>query len=119
MVMQLGPPLTFQGHELYCDNDYSSLVLFVDLCQHGIVATGTFCTNRRGLPNEVVFLKDAFSKVPRGTGYYIWDEKTVIVYCVWKDTRVYSVCNVDVTQATKVRRWYQGIALVQMVSEQP
>ena len=37
-----------------------------------------------------VLLKNALSKVPRGTGYYIQDEKMGIVYCVWKDTRVVS-----------------------------
>lgn len=31
VVMQLVPPLTFQSYELYCDNYYSSLVLFADL----------------------------------------------------------------------------------------
>jgi len=91
VVMQLVPPLAFQGYELYCDNYYSSPVLFDDLRQHGILATGTFRTNRRGLPSEVVSLKDALLKVPRGTGYYIQDSETDIVYCVWKDTRVVSV----------------------------
>lgn len=66
-------------------------VLFDDLRQHGILATGTFRTNRQGLPSEVVSLKDALLKVPRGTGYYIRDSETDIVYCVWKDTRVVSV----------------------------
>ena len=79
VVMQLVPPLAFQGYELYCDNYYSSPVLFDDLRQHGILATGTFRTNRRGLPSEVVSLKDALLKVPRGTGYYIQDSETDIV----------------------------------------
>ena len=39
----------------------------------------------------MVLLKDALSKVPQGTRYYIRDEKTGIVYCVWKDTCVVSV----------------------------
>ena len=93
VVMQLVQPLAFQGYELYVDNFYSSPDLFVNLLDHGVTATGTFRSNRRGLPPEVVALKLALekSKVPRGTGYYYRDDKTGIVYCLWKDTRVVSV----------------------------
>ena len=93
VVMRLVQPLTFQGYELYVDNFYSSPDLFVDLRKSGITATGTFRSNRRGLPTEVVLLKAALEKaqVPRGAGYYYRDKKTNIVYCVWKDTRVVSV----------------------------
>ena len=97
--MQLVLPLTFQGYELYCDNYYSSPVLFDYLRQHGVLATCTFHSNRRGLPSEVVSLKDALLKVPWRIGYYIRDSEIDIVYC-------------------KVPTWYPGIALVQMVNEQ-
>ena len=93
VVMRLVKPLAFQGYELYVDNFYSSPNLFVNLLDHGITATGTFRSNRRGLPPEVVALKLALekSKAPRGTGYYYRDDKTGIVYCLWKDTRIVSV----------------------------
>ena len=57
------------------------------------MATGTFHTSRRGLSSEVVSLKDALvkGKLPRGTGYYIQDRETDIVYCMWKETHVVSV----------------------------
>ena len=79
VVMQLVPPLAFQGYELYCDNHYSSPVLLEELRQHDILATGTFRPNRWELPSEVVSPKDALLKVPRGTGYYIRDSETDIV----------------------------------------
>lgn len=87
VVMQLVPPFVFQGYQLYCDNFYSSPVLFEDLHQLRIMATGTFRSNRWELPDEVVSLKTALEKgnVPWGTGYYIHDKKTDIVYCAWKD----------------------------------
>ena len=53
VVMQLVPPLTYQGYELYCDNFYSSPKLFEDLLHLGIGATGTFRSNRKGIPGEV------------------------------------------------------------------
>lgn len=80
VVMRLVKPLVFQGYKLYVDNFYSSLNLFVNLLDHGITATGTFCSNRCGLPPGVVALKLALekSKAPRGTGYYYRDDKTGI-----------------------------------------
>ena len=90
------------------------------IMQHGIMATGTFHTSRQGLPSEAVSLKDAFikGKLPQGTGYYTQDSQTDIVYCMWKDTCVVSVMSTVTHQATKVRIWYPGIALVQLVSKQ-
>ena len=46
VVMQLVPPLAYQGYELYCDNFYSRPALFEALNQFGITATGTFRSNR-------------------------------------------------------------------------
>ena len=31
VIMQLVPPIAFQGYELYCDNYYSSRVIFVSM----------------------------------------------------------------------------------------
>ena len=76
VVMQLVPPLTFQGYELYCDNFIpgrcclKSFVSMVSWQQEHFVQAD------RKLPSKAVLLKDALSKVPRGTGYYILDEKT-------------------------------------------
>ena len=86
VVMRLVQPLAFQGYKLYVDNFYSRFV-----CRPAQVRNHhnrTFCSNRRGLPTEVVSLKAALekTKVPRGTGYYCRDKKTNIVYCVWKET---------------------------------
>jgi len=77
VVMKLVQPLAFQGYELYVDNFHSNPDLFVDLHKSGITATGTFCSNRHGLPTEVVLLKAALekAKLPRGTGYYYCDKK--------------------------------------------
>ena len=80
-VTQLVPPLAFQGHEPYCDNYYSSVV---------IMSNATFHTSRHGLQSEVLSLKNALTKgkVPLGTGH---NRGTDIVYCMWKDTCAVSV----------------------------
>ena len=87
--MKLVQPFQFQGYLLYCDNFYSSLQLFKDLKQMGIQATGTVIKNRRGIPPSVKKLRDALSRsdVPRGTGYYIREPGSEIIYVCWKDNK--------------------------------
>ncbi|XP_068214762.1 piggyBac transposable element-derived protein 4-like [Palaemon carinicauda] len=46
--------LFHHGHHLGLDNYFSSPKLFQDLWQNGTTATGTVCTNRKGLPMDAV-----------------------------------------------------------------
>lgn len=64
-----------------------------ELLTLGVSATGTFQTNRRGIPDDVISLKSALKKktVSQETDYYIREGNANIVYCLWKDTRVVSV----------------------------
>ena len=76
-----------RGHnvKLFCDNLYSSLPLFVHLKnQHQILATGTICSNRIGLPPPV---KNP-GKMIRGE-YKIFQDANdpSLTACVWQDTR--------------------------------
>ena len=108
VVMQLVPPLAFQGYELYCDNYYSSSVLSEDLHWHGTMATGSFHTSRRGLPSEVVSLKHALikGKVPCGTGYIL--SKRGNRYCLLhEEGHLCSVC--DATLSPRALKWKYGI----------
>ena len=50
-------PYCFQGYEVYVDNFYSSPTLFDSLLKLGITATGTFRTNRKEIPKDVIALK--------------------------------------------------------------
>lgn len=90
VVVSLVLPFKFQGYQLYCDNFYSGPDLFQELQKLGIFATGTLLTNRRGVPSDVKKLKDALLQrnVPRGTGYYIRDSTSNLVYVCWKDNKV-------------------------------
>ena len=93
VVMELVQPFAFQGYQVYVDNFYSSPDLFTHLLEYSITATGTLRTNRRGVPGDVVVLKEALDKrsVTRGTGYYIRDPESSIVYSCWRDKRVVTV----------------------------
>ena len=87
MVMKLVQPFLFQGYELYCDNFYTSPTLLSDLLQLEVVATGTLNANRRGVPKEVLEMKNYAAKCRRGTGYYFRNPGCDLTYCVWQDTK--------------------------------
>jgi hypothetical protein len=50
LVMNLMRGFFEKGYNLYCDNYYTSPQLLWDLFQLGVNATGTFRSNRRGIP---------------------------------------------------------------------
>ena len=55
-----------------------------------ITGTGTLRVNRRGIPTEVKELKSSLEKgknAPRGTGYYLCEEGSQVVYVCWQDRR--------------------------------
>ena len=79
----------FEGYRLYVDNFYASPQLFEDLLGWGITATGTLCTNRTSVPNEVKQLKSVLEKrsTLRGSVYYIRESGSQVVYVCWCDKR--------------------------------
>ena len=91
VVMELVAPFEFQGYELFTDNFYSSPSLFDALLEVGIRATGTLRTNRTGVPESVVQVKQELmkTKTARGTGYYVHESSTT--YVCWRDVRVVTV----------------------------
>ena len=93
VVMKLIQAFAFQGYEVYCDNFYTSPKLFQDLKDLGIGATGTLNTSRRGVPKVVKDVVTTLSQsdVPRGTGFYLRDRGTGLVYVCWRDTKCITV----------------------------
>ena len=63
VVMELVQPFAFQGYQVYVDNFYSSPDLFTHLLEYGITATGMLRTNQRGVPGDVIVLKEAWTSV--------------------------------------------------------
>ena len=55
-----------------------------------VVATGTLNTNHKGVPKEVIEIKNYVDKLPRGTGYYLRNNGR---YCVWRDTKTVTVAS--------------------------
>ena len=92
IVMKLVQPFLFQGYELYIDNSIQA-PHFSDLLQVEVVATGTLNTNHKGVPKEVIEIKNYVDKLPRGTGYYLRNNGSDITYFVWRDTKTVTVAS--------------------------
>ena len=93
VVMELVKPFVNQGYLAFFDNFYTSPTLINDLHDVGIGATGTLRLNRSGIPDAVKKLATALNKkdVARGTGYYIRERGSKLVYCCWKDNQCVTV----------------------------
>ena len=89
VVLKLLQPFCFQGYEVFVDNYYTSPTLFVELLSLGITATGTLRINRRGVPEKVINMKASLqgNRIPRGTGYYLREPDSAVVYVCWRDKR--------------------------------
>ena len=115
-----------QNYEVYCDNFYSSPVLFHELLKNGIRATGTLRTNRKGTPKDVIAIKTCLKKknTPRGKGYYLREKHSAIVYCCWNDNSVVSTprlafLGIPSIPSSVRARIHQQVAMKNMMCQSP
>ena len=80
--------ITGENHQVFFDNLYTSVPLMVYLRNHGILAAGTACANRKGVP-------DFFRKPPkmqRGEHKTVQDKNNrFLTATAWKDTGKFPV----------------------------
>ena len=57
VVLKLVEGLENRGHHLYCDNYYSSPILFTSLWHLGFGACGTVRTDRKKMPQQIADAK--------------------------------------------------------------
>ena len=99
VVMHLLEHLFDKGYTVYMDNFYSSPVLFLDLVDKNIAASGTAKTNRTNFPE---YLKPD-SKVPRGTCTFMYYKSLTATH--WYDNRdVYALSTAVDDTVVQVRR---------------
>lgn len=108
-VMELIQPFCNQGYLLFFDNFYTSPQLMAVLKGKGIGATGTLRLSHSGVPDAVKTLAQSLNgrNVPRGTGYYICEQRSQNVYCCWQDNQcvtVLSTCYPGHIDSTARRR---------------
>ena len=93
----------YEGHNyaVFCDNFFSSPVLFDHLMQRGIYACGTVRQDHRGFPGELVGLR-----MQRGEFHY--RRRDNLVATVWQDKRQVSMLSTftkpDVTTSVTRRQ---------------
>ena len=100
IVLELAKGLENRGHNLYCDNYYTSIPLFSSLQRLGFGACGTVRSNRRGVPKEVTTTKLAKGEVLTAQADH------GILAMQWKDKRPVTLLSTihDDSMVTKVRR---------------
>jgi len=91
-----------KNHIVYMDNFFSSLPLFDELLQHGIMACGTYRTNHAGLPHDLT-AKDTVKQLARGDVCMRQKGRTTAL--VWKDKKpVYVLSNAHPPTTELVQR---------------
>ena len=58
-----------------------------ELFRNEVVATGTLNVTRKGVPKDVVAMKNYVDKLSRGSGYYFRSPYSKVTYCSWYDTK--------------------------------
>ncbi|KAM3872246.1 piggyBac transposable element-derived protein 4-like [Diretmus argenteus] len=77
------------GYNIYCDNYYTSPLLFRHLSQQGFGVCGTYRQSRIGVPNTQ---ENALNKrSPRGS--IRWIREGDLLFVKWMDTREVSLCS--------------------------
>ena len=89
VVMELIQPFCHQGYHFFFDNFYSSVVLFRDLFDVGVLATGTISENRRQFPVSMKNGKQWAKKLERGS--MRWERVPPCLCLQWIDNKVVSV----------------------------
>jgi hypothetical protein len=84
VVKGLLQELEGRGHIVTTDNYFTSVPLFMDLLEHGIMATGTLRANRKYVPKSL-FAKKVTKKQAIGSIDYRMHEAGKICCAVWKD----------------------------------
>ncbi|KAK6962850.1 piggyBac transposable element-derived protein 3 [Biomphalaria glabrata] len=103
VVMQLAEPYLDKGHEIFCDNFFSSIKLGEDLLDRKTYICSTIRPNRKGWPYEKV------KKAPKGQ--CLMKQKGMLVATQWTDKRQVNLLssNADPVMATVQRRTKDGL----------
>ena len=89
VVMRLMAPYFNLGYHLFVDNFYSSLTLFKDLYENGVLATGTILDTRRSFPAALKNSKEWAKGKERGCMRWVRDPPCLVLQ--WVDNKAVSM----------------------------
>ena len=89
VVMRLIAPYYNKGYHLFVDNFYSSLTLFRDLFDNGVLATGTILPSRRSFPAALKNTKEWAKGKELGCMRWVRDPPCLVLQ--WVDNKVVSM----------------------------
>ena len=89
VVMRLMSPYFNRGYHLFVDNFYSSLILFKDLFDRGVLATGTILETRRSFPATLKNSKEWAKGKERGCMRWVRNPPCLVLQ--WVDNKVVSM----------------------------
>ena len=93
MIIDLVNGLDNPGCIVYMNNLYTSPILFKVFANLGFGAVGTLDTSRKGVPKVLKIQKVNMSDTCCHRGHGIWIRDGVLVFNLWKDTKV--VCTLS------------------------
>ena len=86
VVMKLLQGLEGKHYNIFVDNWYSSPALFLDLAKEKTRACGTVRAGRKGLPGDIMNIKDKEIKSMK-RGQCVFRQKSRLIACTWKDNK--------------------------------
>ena len=89
VVMRLMTPYFDKGYHLFVDNFYSTVILFRDLFDNGVLATGTILDSRRSFPAALKNSKEWAKGKERGCMRWVRDPPCLVLQ--WVDNKVVSM----------------------------
>ena len=101
VVLTLAESIKGRHHQLYFDNYFSTINLFLTLLQQDTYSCGTIRTNRKNFPSEI---SDETKRLQRGD--FSFRQCGNIVATAWKDNKVVNVVSTlsNATDTTSVLR---------------
>ena len=89
VVLRLMTPYYNKGYHLFVDNFYSTLILFRDLFDNGVLATGTILDSRRSFPAALKNSKEWAKGKERGCMRWVRDPPCLVLQ--WVENKVVSM----------------------------
>ena len=92
VVKDLTEAISGKNYNIYCDNYFTSVILFKDLLKHNIYACGTIRCTRKGYPDDI---KPYLKKGLKERGDYKLRQEGNLLLSLWQDNKPVSILSTN------------------------